>query len=880
MGTLMTNLGLRNVLIAWVLLTGTASAEHLWGLTTNHTLVRFALDAPGTVLASLPITGLSDGERIVAIEVVDTTGTFVGISTAGRFYALDRVTGAATSLNPSAPAVPLTGTAFGITSRYGTVSVVSNDGSTWSSTSEWTVTPGQKLAPPAHVVAWSSSSHPLSEGVALDSNTNTLSRTHPVTSELLIVPLSVDTSDEAGMDAGPLDGKLYAALTVNGSPGLYTIDTTTGLATLIGAIAAEPITSLAFDIQLASFEPGTFSVVEANTTMTLTVRRVGDTTASGQYLVETQQSYPPATPGQDFVAKSELLEFAAGESLKTITVAILDDAVRETRELFNVSVRENFLHSDARIATVTIVDDENQPPVLTVTSPGLRAYTSQETIDLTGTVTDDTGGFHVSLWAIDPYQEGAVQVATGSPWTFNVALRPGYNLFHVEVRDAQGESADAHLEIWRPSEETLLFAEGATGSFFDTELAFANPQAIDVPVTIEFLREDGTVVPHTFTLAAERRATLNLESVPGLEATATATVVRTAYPIMAERTMRWDATGYGAHTEKASPRLSSRWYFAEGSQGFFFTYLQLLNPHASDNEVTVRFLLEQEPPVTKIFTLGPRSRFTVDAGSIPELRDRSFGIEVRFAQTGLAERAMYFGLDPLWKAGHAAAGVSAPAQTWFLAEGATGPFFETFVLVANPSNEAADVTMRFLPENGTPVTRTKQIPAGGRLTVNIEQEHPSLANAAVATRVDSTTGVVVERSQYWPWTPDQWYEAHANAASSSEGMHWGLAEGRVGGPDGYQTYIQLANSRTQTAVVTIRFLRESGPPLIKQFTVPPNSRYTVDAGGVLGSEMTDGVFGADIRSTVPITVERSMYASGSGPFWSSGTNASATSFRW
>ena len=123
MGTLMTNLGLRNVLIAWFLLTGTASAEHLWGLTTNHTLVRFALDAPGTVLASLPITGLSDGERIVAIEVVDTTGTFVGISTAGRFYALDRVTGAATSLNPSAPAVPLTGTAFGITSRYGTVSV-------------------------------------------------------------------------------------------------------------------------------------------------------------------------------------------------------------------------------------------------------------------------------------------------------------------------------------------------------------------------------------------------------------------------------------------------------------------------------------------------------------------------------------------------------------------------------------------------------------------------------------------------------------------------------------------------------------------------------------------------------------------------------------
>lgn len=878
----MTNLGLRNVLIAWLLLTGTASAEHLWGLTTNHTLVRFALDAPWTVLASLPITGLPEGERLVAIEVLDLDGTFVGVSTAGRFYALDRLTGAATSLNPDAPAVPLTGTAFGMTTSLNIISIVSNDGSTWrGATNDWILTPRLRLDPPAHVVALSSSSHPSSASVSLDSNTDTLSYYHPVTSKLLTAPLSVDTSDEAGMDAGPRDGKVYGALTVNGSPGLYAIDWTTGTATLIGAIAAAPITSLAFDLQVARGGLGFVDVVEGNTTVTFSVHRVGDIASPGQYLVETlSRPHPPATPGQDFVAKSELLEFAAGEVEKTITVSILDDAERETREHFEVSVRENYRYSRASIGQVTIVDDENQPPVLTVTSPGLRAYTSLETIDLTGTVTDDTGGFEVILWATDPYQEGALQVATGSPWTFNVTLRPGYNLFHVVVRDAQGESTDAHLEIWRPSEETLLFAEGATGSFFDTELAFANPQAIDVPVTIEFLREDGTVVPHSFTLGAERRATLNLESVPGLEGTTAATVVRTAYPIMAERTMRWDATGYGAHSEKASPRPYLHWVFAEGSQGFFFTYVQLLNPHASDNEVTVRFLLEQGPPVTKSFTLAPHARYTVDAGSIPELRDRSFGIQVRFAQPGLAERAMYFGLDPLWKAGHAVAGAFLSHHTWFLAEGATGPFFETFVLVANPSSQAATITMTFLPENGAPVTRTKQVPALGRLTVNIEHEAPSLANAVVATRIYSTESVVVERSQYWPWTPDQWYEAHANVASSTDGMHWGLAEGRVGGPGGYQTYIQLANWRTESAAVTIRFLRESGPPVVRQFTVPSMSRYTVDAGGVLGSEMADGVFAADIRSTVPITVERSTYASGNGQFWSSGTNASATLFPW
>jgi len=470
--------------------------------------------------------------------------------------------------------------------------------------------------------------------------------------------------------------------------------------------------------------------------------------------------------------------------------------------------------------------------------------------------------------------------AISSPWAFTVSLRPGSNRFRVLVVDAQGESSAADVEIWRASDYTLLFAEGATGAFFDTELAFANPQATDVPVTIDFLRDDGVVVPHAFTLGAAQRVTLNLETVPGLEATTTAAIVHTPYPIMAERTMRWGASGYGAHTEKAASAPSQNWYFAEGSQGFFFTYLLLMNPHATDNPVTVRFLREQEPPVTKSFLLSPHARFTVDAGSIPDLQGRSFGIEVQFAQPGMAERAMYFGLDPLWKGGHASAGVNAPAQTWFLAEGATGAFFETFVLVANPSSQAADVTMTFLLENGVSVTRTKQVPAGGRLTVNIEQEDPSLANAAVATSVRSTVPVVVERAQYWPWTPDKWYESHGNTGSPIAWWHWGLAEGRIGGPEGYQTYILFANENSDAASVTIRFLRQGGPPVIKQLTVPPRSRFTLDVGNFLGPDITEGAFGAEIRSSQAITVERSMYANVNGLFWSIGTNAGATYLAW
>ena len=75
-------------------------------------------------------------------------------------------------------------------------------------------------------------------------------------------------------------------------------------------------------------------------------------------------------------------------------------------------------------------------------------------------------------------------------------------------------------------------------------------------------------------------------------------------------------------------------------------------------------------------------------------------MEVTFTLPGIAERAMYFGANPLWIGGHESVGVTLPSRSWFLAEGATGPFFETFVLFANPTATAADVDVRYLPASG------------------------------------------------------------------------------------------------------------------------------------------------------------------------------------
>ena len=76
-----------------------------------------------------------------------------------------------------------------------------------------------------------------------------------------------------------------------------------------------------------------------------------------------------------------------------------------------------------------------------------------------------------------------------------------------------------------------------------------------------------------------------------------------------------------------------------------------------------------------------------------------------------AERAMYFGSQPgrMWAGGHVNTGIAAPSTSWFHAEGATGSFFSTFILLSNPNDTAAQIELRFLLSTGEVITRQKTV---------------------------------------------------------------------------------------------------------------------------------------------------------------------------
>jgi hypothetical protein len=251
---------------------------------------------------------------------------------------------------------------------------------------------------------------------------------------------------------------------------------------------------------------------------------------------------------------------------------------------------------------------------------------------------------------------------------------------------------------------------------------------------------------------------------------------------------------------------------------------------------------------------------------------------VTFDAPGAAERAMYFGSSPLFTGGHGSAGVTEPSTSWFLAEGATGPFFETFVLLANPNATSVTATLRYLPDAGSPVTAVKTIAPFGRVTVNLEQEAPSLANAIVSTTVTATQPILVERSQYWPDPSPLWQEAHNSFGVVATGTRWAFADGRVGGANQAQTNIMVANPGATAANITVTFLREGGAaPVTKTYIVPPARRFNVRTGpGTPVPELVDEPFGGLITSDQPIAVEKALYWNAIGQIWAAGTNANAT----
>lgn len=241
-------------------LTTNAFAAPMAGLAGNS-IVTFDSNSPATLRSTQLISGLPAGETVLAIASRPATLVLYGLTSAGRVVTIEPSTGSVSILSTAPTALGSTDIGIGfnpvvdrirvVTAALGNSRFNPNDGAFVATDTALTGV----TAPVS--VAYDRSTNPaptLTTMFVIDAGTDSLTRQGGVDGtpspnggvNTVIGPLGFDTNNEVGFDISSAS-EAVASLTVAGAPGLYTINLTTGAATLRANFpASAAVTDVAF----------------------------------------------------------------------------------------------------------------------------------------------------------------------------------------------------------------------------------------------------------------------------------------------------------------------------------------------------------------------------------------------------------------------------------------------------------------------------------------------------------------------------------------------------------------------------------------------------------------------------------------------------------
>jgi len=388
-------------------------------------------------------------------------------------------------------------------------------------------------------------------------------------------------------------------------------------------------------------------------------------------------------------------------------------------------------------------------------------------------------------------------------------------------------------------------AEGSTNGGFETWVLVQNPGASAAHVSLTYMTPAGPVDGPKYTLPANSRKSFSVaDSVP--DEWSVSTTVASDAPVVAERAMYWGNYREG-HDSIGVTAPAKQWYLAEGcTNGNFETWILVQNPNGSPANVSLTYMTPSGPVPGPKARLQPNSRQTFYAAdSVPG--EWSVSTMVTADQPVVTERAVYGG-NRSW--GTDSVGVAAPAKQWYLAEGCTSGGFESWILVQNPNDSSAEVSLTYMTPNGEEPGPSITLPGNSRQTFNVGDTVPG--NWEVSTKVTSDLPVVAERAMYGgnrTW-------GHDSIGVSRPAATWYLAEGCT--HSGFETWVLVQNPNTASAKIRISYMTSKGLVHGPSVTLPPSSRKTFNVAATVPDEWEVSTM---IESTngVPVIAERAMY---------------------
>ncbi len=317
--------------------------------------------------------------------------------------------------------------------------------------------------------------------------------------------------------------------------------------------------------------------------------------------------------------------------------------------------------------------------------------------------------------------------------------------------------------------------------------------------------------------------------------------------------------GVATSSRSAQAATVTDWYLAEGYTGAGFQeYVCLGNPGTSPAAATVTFLFNNDAARQVCCTVPAQSRYTVDVNAMVG-SGREVSTKVSSSSDCLAvERSLYFVYNGEHLGSNIVRAAASSSQTWYFAEGYTGPGFDEYVCVLNPGGAPAGLTFRFQTPDGERV-KTGFVPANSRATFKVND----LLGAGIESslKLESDRPVIAERPTYFEYRgvgSHNWEGGHCVMGATSLSSSYYFAEGTT--RPGFEEWVTLQNagSRSISVTASYQFGPGQGAPLTKSYQVAANSRSTIYVPGEVGP-------GKDVSlrldSESPFLAERPMYFS-------------------
>ncbi len=540
------------------------------------------------------------------------------------------------------------------------------------------------------------------------------------------------------------------------------------------------------------FTSATFTVAENVGSAGLTVSRTGGSTGAVTVLCSTVAG-GTATAGSDYTTvTNQSLSWANGDSAnKTCSVPITDDALVEPSETVNLALTSptGGAALGAQATTVLTITDNDTPPAGTLQFTS-ATFTVAENVGSASLTVSRTGGSTGAVTVLCSTVAGGTATA-GSDYT---------TVTNQLLSWANGDSANKTCSVpiiddavVEPSETVNLALTSPTGG------ATLGAQG----TTVLTITDNDTPPAGALQFTS---ATFTVAEGGG---TASLTVSRTggstgAVTVLCSTVAGGTATAGSDYTAVTNQSLS----WANGDSANKTCSVPIIDDALVELSETVNLALTSP---TGGAALGAQ------ATTVLTITDND----------------------------------SAPASTWYFAEGFTGNGWQTFIYLMNPNPTVANVVITYYPDSGGPVVRNVTVAAQQRRTLNATNlaEGPG-PNVAFGVKITADIAVSAEEAMYAGASGDF---AHSTAPSSTLSTSWYFAEGFT--QFGWQTFVLVANPGLTPASVTITYQVQGGAPVSRTVAVGAQSRFTF-AGHV---DVPDQAFSVSVSSSVPVVSEMTMY---------------------